>query len=61
MGLLIDPEDRTVFIYHPNGTMEIFDEPEAQLLVPEFARCSYREVSPTIELTVGDIFRWLGM
>jgi Uma2 family endonuclease len=61
MGWLIDPEDRTVFIYHPNGTMEIFDEPQAHLLVPEFARFLYREASPTIELTVGDIFSWLAM
>jgi Uma2 family endonuclease len=53
MGWLIDPEDRTVFIYHPNGTMEIFDEPEARLPVPEFARA--------IELTVGDVFGWLEM
>ena len=53
MGWLIDPEDRTVFIYHPNGTMEIFDEPEARLPVPEFARA--------IELTVSDVFGWLAI
>ena len=53
MGWLIDPEDRTVFIYHPNGTMEIFDEPEACLPVPEFARA--------IELTVSDVFGWLAI
>ena len=53
MGWLIDPEDRTVFIYHPNGMMELFDEPEAQLPIPEFAR--------SIELTVGDVFGWLAM
>jgi Uma2 family endonuclease len=51
LGWLIDPEDRTVFTYHPNGTMEIFDEPEARLPVPEFAQ--------SIELTVGDVFGWL--
>ena len=51
MGWLFDPEDRTVFIYHPNGRMEIFDEPEARLPVPEFARL--------IELTIGDVFGWL--
>jgi Uma2 family endonuclease len=53
LGWLIDPADRTIFIYHPNGTMEIFDEPEARLPVPEFAR--------SIELTVGDVFGWLAM
>jgi Uma2 family endonuclease len=51
LGWLIDPDDRTVFVYHPNGTMEIFDEPEAQLPVPEFAQA--------ITLTVGDVFGWL--
>jgi Uma2 family endonuclease len=51
LGWLIDPEDRTVFIYHPNGTMEIFDEPEARLPVPDFAQ--------SVELTVGDVFGWL--
>jgi Uma2 family endonuclease len=53
MGWLIDPEDRTIFIYHPNGTMEIFDEPDVRLPVPEFARA--------IELTVSDVFGWLAM
>ncbi len=51
LGWLIDPEDRTVFVYHPNGTMEIFDEPDAQLPVPEFAQA--------IALTIGDVFGWL--
>jgi Uma2 family endonuclease len=51
MGWLIDPDDRTVFIYHPHGILEIFDEPDAQLPVPEFAQ--------SIVLTVGDVFGWL--
>ena len=51
LGWLIDPDDRTVFIYHPNGTLEIFDEPDSQLPVPEFAR--------SIELTIGDVLGWL--
>jgi Uma2 family endonuclease len=51
IGWLIDPADRTIFAYYPNGTMEIFDTPKAQLPVPEFAQ--------SIELTVGDIFGWL--
>jgi Uma2 family endonuclease len=51
IGWLIDPADRTIFAYYPNGTMEIFDTPEARLPVPEFAQ--------SIALTVGDIFGWL--
>ncbi len=51
LGWLIDPDDRTIFIYHPNSTLEIFDEPEARLPVPAFAQ--------SIELTVGDVFGWL--
>ncbi len=51
MGWLIDPDDRAVFIYYPNGTMEIFDEPEVRLPVPEFAQ--------SLELTVGEVFGWL--
>ncbi len=51
MGWLIDPNDRTVFIYYPNGTMAIADEPEAQLPVPEFAQ--------SLALTVGEVFGWL--
>jgi Uma2 family endonuclease len=53
LGWLIDPADRTIFIYHPDGPIEVFDKPEAQLPVPEFAR--------TIELTVGDVFGWLAI
>ncbi len=51
MGWLIDPDDRTVFIYYPNGTMVIVDEPEMQLPMPEFAQ--------SLELTVGEVFGWL--
>lgn len=51
MGWLIDPDDRTVFIYYPNGLMEIFDEPESQLPMPEF--------STDLLLTVADLFGWM--
>jgi Uma2 family endonuclease len=51
MGWLIDPDDRTVFVYYPNGTMAIFDDPEARLPVPEFAQ--------GLELSVGELFGWL--
>jgi Uma2 family endonuclease len=51
MGWLIDPADRTVFAYHPNGKMEIFDDSEARLPVPDFAQ--------SLALTVGEVFGWL--
>jgi Uma2 family endonuclease len=51
LGWLIDPDDRTVFIYHPNGTLQLFDDPAAQLPVPAFAQ--------SITLTVDDLFSWL--
>jgi len=51
MGWLIDPDDRTVFVSYPNGLMEIFDEPESQLPMPEIAT--------DLLLTVADLFGWL--
>jgi len=51
LGWLIDPDERTIFAYYPNGTMAIFDEPETQLPVPDFAQ--------TLELSVGQVFGWL--
>jgi Uma2 family endonuclease len=51
MGWLIDPDDRTVFVYHPSGAMEIFDAPDDRLPMPEFAQ--------SLELSVGEVFSWL--
>jgi Uma2 family endonuclease len=51
MGWLIDPDDRTVFIYYPNRTMVIFDAPDDRLPMPEFAQ--------SLELSVGEVFAWL--
>ncbi|WP_017716129.1 Uma2 family endonuclease [Kamptonema formosum] len=51
MGWLIDPEERSVLVYHQKQETEVFDEPEAQLPVPSFAS--------DIQLTVGDLFAWL--
>lgn len=51
MGWLIDPDDRTVFVYYPNGTMAIFDVPDDRLPMPEFAQI--------VELSVGQVFGWL--
>lgn len=51
MGWLIDPDDRTVFVYYPSREMEILDEPEMRLPVPVFAQ--------ELSLTVGELFGWL--
>lgn len=47
MGWLIDPEDRSIFVYQP-GQVEILDEPKAVLPLPRFmAEITYK---------VGDLF-----
>jgi Uma2 family endonuclease len=51
MGWLIEPEDRSVFVYRPTQSTEVFDEPEQLLPVPSFAR--------ELQLTVGELFGWL--
>ena len=53
MGWLIDPEDKSVFVYVTDRAIEVgvFDEPEASLPVPEFAQ--------GFELTVEGLFSWL--
>jgi Uma2 family endonuclease len=51
MGWLIDPEDRTVFVYYANREMEILDESDALLPMPVFAQ--------ELGLTVGELFGWL--
>lgn len=51
MGWLIDPDEQTVFVYCPHRETEVFDQPEAVLPVPAFAR--------ELHLTVSDLFSWL--
>ncbi|MFM7220714.1 MAG: Uma2 family endonuclease [Nodosilinea sp.] len=51
LGWLIDPDDRTVFVYYPSGEMVLLDEPEMELPVPLFAQ--------ELRLTVGELFGWL--
>lgn len=51
MGWLIDPEEKTIFVYRPGQEPEVFDEPEALLPVPPFAS--------ELKLTVKDLFDWL--
>ncbi|PSO93281.1 MAG: hypothetical protein BRC48_12755 [Cyanobacteria bacterium QS_9_48_30] len=51
MGWLIDPMERSVFVYLSDRPTEVFDAPAAQLPVPKFAR--------DFSLTVGELFGWL--
>ncbi|AFY82760.1 Uma2 family endonuclease [Oscillatoria acuminata] len=51
MGWLIDPQEKTVFVYHSQQKIEVFDEPEQQIPVPAFAS--------ELRLTVAEIFCWL--
>ncbi len=51
MGWLIDPDEKTVFVYYPKQETQVFDLPEALLPVPLFAS--------ELQLTVSDLFGWL--
>jgi len=51
MGWLIAPAERTMFVYQPKQQTEVFDELEALLLVPSFAR--------ELHLKLRDLFAWL--
>ena len=51
MGWLIDPEEQSVFVYLPHQAATFYEEPEAQLPVPEFAKY--------FSFTVKELFGWL--
>ncbi|MEO1094782.1 MAG: Uma2 family endonuclease [Cyanobacteria bacterium J06638_28] len=51
MGWLIDPDDQSVFVYLSDQQTRVYDEPEARLPVPGFAR--------DLNLTVASLFSWL--
>lgn len=51
MGWLIDPDEQTIFVYQSRQQVEVFDELEQQLPVPDFAS--------ELRLTVGNVFGWL--
>lgn len=51
MGWLIDPDEKTVFVYTPNQQPEVFEEPGEQLPVPSLAN--------ELHLSVGELFNWL--
>ena len=51
MGWLIDSDEQSVFVYRPDQPTTVYDEPETQLPVPEFAK--------NFNLTVEELFNWL--
>lgn len=51
MNWLIDPDEKSVFVYTPKQQPEVFEESGEQLPVPSFAK--------ELKLSVGDLFNWL--
>ena len=51
MGWLLDPEESLIFVYGADKSVQVFEDLEAVLPVPEFAA--------TVQLKVGEIFDWL--
>lgn len=51
MGWLIDPSEKSVFVYCPDQPTTFYDEPSLRLPVPDFAQ--------DFELTIADLFGWL--
>jgi Uma2 family endonuclease len=51
MGWLIDPAEEMVFVYMANQTIAVFDDYADILPVPGFVN--------SLQLTVGELFRWL--
>lgn len=51
MGWLIDPEDRSIFVFKPKQQPEVFEEPADLLPAPCFA--------DELQLTTADLFGWL--
>lgn len=51
MGWLIDPAEKTVFVYHPKQEVEVFDEPDDLLPVPLFVG--------ELSLSIENLFAWL--
>ena len=51
IGWLVDPSDKTVFVYLPQQQTQVFETLEQKILTPSFAA--------GFELTVGKLFAWL--
>jgi Uma2 family endonuclease len=51
VGWLIDPEEKTIFVYRPKQEIEVFEEPDVVLPMPDFMN--------GFTLTVQGLFAWL--
>lgn len=51
IGWLVDPAEKTVFVYRPKQEVEVFEEPDTLLPVPLFIG--------DLNLTIADLFNWL--
>ena len=51
MGWLLDPEESLIFVYSGDKSVQLLENLEAALPVPEFAQA--------VQLKVGEIFDWL--
>ena len=51
MGWLIDPQEKSVLVYRPDQSPQVYDEPETRLPMPAFAK--------EFALTVENLFNWL--
>ncbi|NEO65695.1 MAG: Uma2 family endonuclease [Moorea sp. SIO4G2] len=51
MGWLLDPEESFIFVYSADKSVQLFENLEVVLPVPEFAEA--------VQLKVGEIFDWL--
>jgi Uma2 family endonuclease len=51
VGWLIDPTEKTIFIYQKDRQVQIVDILDKEMLVPTFA--------DSVKLTAGEIFNWL--
>jgi Uma2 family endonuclease len=51
LGWLINPAERSIFIYQPDKQVEVIDRPDQLLIVPTFAA--------EVKLTLSEVFAWL--
>ncbi|MEM9538682.1 MAG: Uma2 family endonuclease [Cyanobacteria bacterium P01_E01_bin.42] len=51
IGWLIDPSEKTIFVYRPGQEVEVLEKPDSILPVPSFAS--------ELNLTLKDLFAWL--
>ena len=51
MGWLVDPDEKTIFMYRPKQEIIVFDQPHTLIPMPSFASA--------LQLTVSDLCGWL--